>query len=481
VAERGSSGGGCPAVRITTVGVPTRDRAESLRRCLESFAGPDRRRQPPPEYVIVDGSDRPEAGQATLRVLEQFRDRHGATVWYAGPADVSRYADALARHAGLPADVVRFGLLGGDGYPVNTGGGRNVLLLHAVGDALLQVDDDTFCRLRPAPGRQDGRARSTRFDPTEFWPYPDDVPDDPSEPDDLLSVHEELLGQDLAGDDGGRVVATSAGVWGDPGMGSSLYLLSLDGPSRERLLGTADGYRRAIRDRRLMRGVDRPTVGGGLCVALNLGLDHRTLLPPFLPVQRNQDGVFSALLRGCFSNCHLGYLPWMTLHDPPGPVRGGGFWEVGVGSGQTLQALLRQLAPTAAGTDAGTGLWRLGRELVRLAGAPEARFAEAIRTVIAGHLRRFADTLEERLQRHGGRPDYWAADVRQVLQLLSPEAVGRLAAAPADLAVAFGPDAAPRRLQGLGKELGRLLTVWPDMVAAARQLRVQGVRPARPV
>ncbi|HEY1375586.1 MAG TPA: hypothetical protein VGF55_02270 [Gemmataceae bacterium] len=468
-------------MRLATVGVPTRDRVEALRRCLDSFAAPARR-QPPTEFVVVDGSDRPEAGQATLRMLEQFRDRHGAAVWYAGRADVSGYAEALARHAGLPADVVRFGLLGGPGYPVTTGASRNVLLLHAAGDVLLQVDDDTVCRLRPAPGRQDGLVRAPRFDPTEFWPLPDDEPPGPPDQYDLLAVHEQLLGRDV---DGGRVAATAAGVWGDPGMSSSLYLLALDGASRERLLRTEAGYRRAVRDRRLMRAVDHPTAGGGLCVALNLGLDHRTLLPPFLPVQRNQDGVFGALLRGCFENRLFGYLPWMLLHDPaagrPDSTRGDWSRQVGVGSGQIVQAVVKALAPTTTGTDAGARLRQLGQELVRLAAAPEARFADAVRVLIAGHLGRFAAGLEERLRSHGGRPDYWAADVRQVLGLLSPEAVARLAVSPTDLAEAFGPEAALPRLRDLLTEFGRLLAVWPEMVAAARHLRAQDVRPARPV
>jgi hypothetical protein len=49
------------------------------------------------------------------------------------------------------------------------------------------------------------------------------------------------------------------------------------------------------------------------------------------------------------------------------------------------------------------------------------------------------------------------------------------------LAEAFGPGAALPRFQGLLKEFGSLLAVWPEMVAAARHLRTQGVRPAGPV
>lgn len=482
----GSSGQGCnasePPLRVAVVGVPTRDRTESLRRCLESLVGAARRHGRSPEYVVVDGSRRPETRQANRELLGQLRARHQAAVWYAGPAEVSGYAASLARHADLPLDVVRFGLLGADGYPVTTGGSRNALLLHAAGEALLQVDDDTVCRLRSAPGRQDGLVRSPRFDPTEFWPQPEDVPPGPPE-DDLLAVHERLLGKDL-GAEGGRVVATAAGVWGDPGMGSSVYLLAVDGPSRERLLRTEAGYRHAVWGRRLLRAVTRPTVGGGLCVALNLGLDHRSLLPPFLPVQRNQDGVFGALLQGCFGGCLFGYLPWMLLHDPQAarPAPAGGRWshDVRLHSGQIIQALVRWLAPAAGGTDGGDRLRVLGKELVRLGAAPQSRFEEAARVVVGAQLRRLAAALEEQLRGYGGEPDFWADDVRQVLGLLSAESVGRLAVSPADLAEAFGPGEALPRLRDLLRELGRLLQVWPEVVAAARELRSQGVRPARP-
>ena len=173
----------------------------------------------------------------------------------------------------------------------------------------------------------------------------------------------------------------------------------------------------------------------------------------------------------------------MLLHDPSGvrSVPAGGGWSraVGVGSGQIIQALIAWLGPATVGTDAVARLRLLGQELVRLAGVPHSQLEETVRELIAGHLRRIAAVLEERLQSHGSQPDYWAADVREVLGLLSPESVGRLAVSPADLAEAFGPDTALLRLRSLLRELGSVLAVWPEMVAAARRLRTQGVRPAR--
>jgi hypothetical protein len=133
---------------------------------------------------------------------------------------------------------------------------------------------------------------------------------------------------------GGRVVVTAAGVMGDSGMGSPSYFLSLRGASRARLLQSEGVYRYALARQQVLRAVPRATVcDAPYCMALNLGLDNRDLLPPFTPVQRNQDGVFAAILRTCCSGDYFGFLPWMILHvdgyherrrpGVPGPARRG--------------------------------------------------------------------------------------------------------------------------------------------------------------
>jgi hypothetical protein len=478
------SGAEAAAAGIGVVGVPTRDRPDCLRRCLLSLVPPQRRNGPAPQYVVVDGSGTPETRRANRQVLEDLRAGSGAIVAYAGPANVAQYADDLACHAGLPRDVVRFGLLGTDDYPVTTGGSRNVLLLHSVGAALLQVDDDTVGPLLPTPGSRDGLVRSPNFDPTEFWPLPDRGPSATAEQAGLAAVHERLLGREL-GPGGGRVAATATGVWGDPGMGSSVYLLTLDGPSRPRLLSDEACYRRAVLGRRLLRGVTCPTVGGGLCVALNLGLDHRCLLPPFPPVQRNQDGVFGALLTGYFPGRLIGYLPWMLRHDPPGarPDRTGDGWSrtVRLHSGHIVQALVRRLAPVTAPAQGAAALGLLGQQLRQLGASPRTRFATGVEELVVAQAGRLAAVLRDRLRAHREQPDYWAADVRSVLELLTPEAIRASATEPIDLVEAFGPAEALPRLQHLLRDLGQLMQAWPDMVAAAQSLRAQGCAPAGPV
>src|SRR5262249_19251163 len=67
----------------------------------------------------------------------------------------------------------------------------------------------------------------------------------------------------------------------------------------------------------MIRTVNRLTISDSAwCMATALGLDNRSLLPPFMPVYRNEDGLFGLTLRACFDGVYFGYLPSTILHAP---------------------------------------------------------------------------------------------------------------------------------------------------------------------
>jgi hypothetical protein len=182
------------------------------------------------------------------------------------------------------------------------------------------------------------------------------------------------------------VRVTAAGVMGDSGMGSPSYFLFATGPTRARLLQSQCVYRRAVACGQVQRGVTRPTVSDGtFCMALNLGLDHRDLLPPFLPVQRNQDGVFAVLLRACFDNVYFGFLPWMVLHRAPASrQQAEAFLQNGarVTSGQLFEGLIGSYSAGPNRANARQCLRALGRSLEDWGTAPAADFEELLRIVL---------------------------------------------------------------------------------------------------
>ncbi len=503
VCRRGPS---APAPRLTALGIPTRQRTVSLQRCLKSYIDDNRQRGRELHYVVVDDSPNAETQRANRQLLPALKALAHGTIAYAGLEERTSFAAALIQ-AGLPADEVHFAILPDPRFPITTGSSRNALLLHAVGEALLQVDDDTVCQLAPATGARAGLALSSEYDPTEFWFPTDDepLPDGAPEPG-MLAIHETLLGRGLAEvaemadvdlqragsgfyrhlePAGGQILVTAAGVMGDSGMGSPLYFLSLDGPSRARLLQSEAVYRQALTRQRVVRAVTQPTIcDGPYCMALNLGLDNRDLLPPYSPVQRNQDGVFAAVLRGCFAGSLFGFLPWTLLHRAPvsRQLAPDAFWRgaAEVGSGQILEALIGSFAPGPNRGDTRKCLRGLGQALEDWGSAPPGDFEELVRLLLWNQASRKAAQLDRLLRAHKGQPPFWAADVRRLLAIYQEALPERGYVVPADLVTAFGHEALAT-LQQMVLRFGRLLRVWPDLVAAARDLRARGRRLALPV
>jgi hypothetical protein len=503
--ERGTHSPPETPPRISTVGIPTRDRPRSLHTCLLGHLARAALHGSSVDLVVSDDSTRPETRAEVCGMLADLATRSPGSLWYCGPGERARYAEELAREAGLPPEDVRFALVNDEGCPVATGTCRNALLLHAVGEVSLQVDDDTGATLAAAPGSAPGLVLSSAGDPTEFWGFPEDavLPDAGV---DLLELHERLLGRRAADllaaagsaadlnaanaglfrrlESGGRVLVTTAGVAGDSGMGSPLALLMLEGASRARLLATETDYRRAVFGRRVLRAVTRPTVGdAAFCMAMNLGLDHRDLLPPFLPVQRNQDGVFGAVLRACGGG-FLGLLPWVLPHCPPEPRRADPetVWQRAARphTGHLVQLLVGAFSASPGVRSFADRLRALGIALEELGSAPLGEFEEHVRLHVWNALSRPAGQLEAHLKHFGGQPGYWADDVRRALAGLREGLAGPEYARPWDLADAFGAERARELLPRLIRRYGRLLRAWPALVEAARRLRDRGVRPATP-
>ncbi len=489
---------------IASVGIPTRDRPQSLQRCLAGHIESGLRRGRKHDYVVIDDSQRAEVRHENRFLLQALQQRHAVEICYAGPAEKARYAECLIRQAGLPADAVEFGLLNVENCPVATGTSRNALLLHTVGDLLLQIDDDTVCRMTATPGSQPGLTLSSQFDPTEFWVLPEGETPEGAEGD-LLAIHERLLGRGPAGwvsgpdasggmrwDRAGpgffrkvqtgaaRVLVTSAGLFGDSGMGAPLYFLSLSGDSRARLLADELSYRRAVEQQQILRAVTGATVcEGAFCMAPNLGLDNRRLLPPFMPVQRNQDGVFGVLLRTCFPACFFGFLPWAVLHrQPVRPSRAGDSWEQATSfrSGQIVQALIRSFSFGPEQTDEAKNLRALGEALVELGSRPVPEFTRVVRGHIQTHRSLIAAQLERLFQQFAGQPEFWAHDVRRVLKGIQEMSAKGSSFESSDLSEACGDERPGAFLQRLVRRFGRLLRYWPEMVEAARDLRARGHR-----
>jgi len=498
---------------VSRIGFPTRDRPDGLKRAVVSYLENARAFGREPEVSVVDDS-RAEPMVATYRrAFNELADEHGIAVRYADRRRRLLFAGELAQQAGLEPRIVRFALLGDERCPQTYGGCRNTLLLDAVGRLALQADDDTICRPAGPPERGDAQGRlvlASNTDPNELWFFGSADEALASAVDtkvDVFAVHERYLGRspspcivEVAGGSealidvstldahalahldspDARIAATFLGTAGDSGALFPLRFLNR-GATFRRMVASKASYRLAATSRHMIRVVQHPTISDGYaCMTTHAGFDCRALLPPFMPVNRNEDGVFACLLHRLFPHWYAAFDPTTIRHIPP---------ETRMLSARDLRERLRSclangtLVQLIAGfrlTDhaaaSATDLCRLGQSLARLGSASETEFDDVLRSVRASTVARRLEEAEQRLDEEPEAPDYWVADVRDYLRVTRSIPAQPDSHIPADL-----PGSARDRMlvfRDLVRQFGELLHAWPDIFASARRLAEAGHGPA---
>lgn len=483
---------------VSALVVPTRaDRPEGFTPLARGLAGHARDRADARRrhaLVVFDDSVHPGARAECRRIA----DRAGAE--YVGVDEKRRLATSLAAKDVDPA-LVRFAMFGVDGVSFRAGANRNCALLARAGERFVSVDDDGECRISAIPDATARLRLSSAPDPTEFWCFDDRVTALAStRPDrsDLVGVHEHWLGRSLADcardheiatvelDDmsprytervlsgRARVAVTYLGVVGDSGMSAPIFALVQQGRSRERLMIDAERYRGALRSREIVRGVTAPTlVDSGFLMGLAIGFDNRELLPPFLPVGRNEDHAFGGILAHACGDALIGCLPFALLHAPggarafePDALR---FRETKLAD--LVRACIHGAPRLAVDADREAGLVALGDHFVALASRPALEFEAALRERRAFVARSTIAFLELLVRRYDGRPVEWARDVERFAATC--EAAARDdAPIVADELHSMDVDDARRCVRALVRRYGELLIAWPRIVSAARELRL---------
>ncbi len=496
---------------ITVIGIPTRNRTQSLGRAVTSYIRNVRRSGRETEFVVIDDSDDNDVCEANRLMLGGLRERHGTAIAYADRRQRARYADALARYAEAPPEIVHFALLGDERCRARYGAPRNAFLLHAMGAICLQVDDDTVCELAAAPEAAPGLVLSSENDASAYWFFSDQdpFPGSLSLVDvDYLGVHEQLLGKEVLplvaavqnpavrldierispeflanmALPGARVAVTSSGTAGDSGAAGNSHRLFLEGPSFQRLTASESAYHARRSNRHVLRAPIHATIADSMfCSTMNLGMDLRTLLPPFMPVLRNEDGIFGGLLSLCFKNAFKGYAPeYALLHLPPEP-RGPFPARVRMRPFYTNDLILRLLPGGDLNGERSNAdrLAAAGRHLIGLAALAPADFERRLQSLCSQTIAASMQFAEHRLGACTGAPPFWIDDMRRYITSLQEAEKQTDYHVPPDLE----GDRTERLalLQALTNRFGYLLIHWPHLVETALALRQQGCTLAGPL
>jgi FkbH-like protein len=500
--------------RIAAIGFCTCDRPEGIARALDSYLDNAARHGRAFDMLVTDDSRTPDGRARTRGAIAAVARTRGVTLRYAGAPQKAAYARALAAR-GIDPAVARFAvtpeILGG----TTIGANRNGLLLDTVGDPIFWTDDDTVARVCLPPEPRAGLRLASGGDAADHWFFSDHAAALAAAPPvdrDAMAQHEALLGRtvaDLAADGadrgdadatlrarldapGAAVHLSLGGLLGDTGWGAPfgywhapMGYLAMRGRSLERLASSAERYATLTQSRQILRVVDRPTLSDtGFSMTTFAGLDNRALTPPVCPVGRVDDIVFCAVLWRCFPRAAIAHVPSALLHAPVTTRR---FWAGEMTRTAAGVDFCRVLTEAVKAADAGdaddpaTRLRALGRSLTALGAGPQAAYDAFITARLRASGSAFVAWLDDRLAADGRAYPWWAADVTRYRDLLVAAMKRDDHDAPLDLAGGGGAVEARARGREAVRRFGELLSAWPDLVTAARDLRAAGHRLAVPV
>lgn len=434
---------------ISIVGIPTCNRPDNLRLCLESFISNAIKYNHRPEFVIADDSD-DQFMRTNAQLILELTEKFDIKITHLHRQQRARMAQDLSRRLRISSDIISFAISGDDSHDNHTGALRNSILLYGCGKKVLFVDDDTICKtyISPTPDHDVANnnlivTSSYNRDYYYFRTHEDALKYFDSTETDYIGVHESMLGQTTsryissainkknvildskAGSlsdklfaqlpnifNGNGIIATTAtgsigDSWARSHSGGSIEPLNrahnLFGTSLEEFEHnkTTPYVSRLPESYFLYKGITT--------VALNLGIDTALLTPPFAPIFRAQDGIFGILQNKLFPHHFSGHIPIAIEHRRSQPRRRmSDDFEHVLTIGMMTVSLISSYSVDSVADD---GFRDIGSYLSDLANRPVEQFETIVRSECLKLMRGYIQYMESVLAYSHDAPDYWQNDV----------------------------------------------------------------------
>ena len=320
----------------------TCDRPEALQRLLKALQD-----QVPPQQVealfVIDDSRDNDSAASNADVIEAARSGMRMPIYHiniAARADLlSHLKDNLPESSHTSVDFLLTRSYWGDAPTY--GLARNLALLLSVNYRALVMDDDILphALTPPLPSRNlsidhpDAREAvlyTSAADQQKHAVIADYNP---------LTTMLKSLGQSLGrvlnanlsgasalkGIDGrlttpfgadSRIHLSQCGTWGDPGTVDSGWIFFQPEASIKRLLNNPSEPENLLAARAGWLGYRGATIGPYGTLSQLTGLDHRTLLPPYLPAGRGEDVLFGIMLQRLHPESAVFNEGWAVPHYP---------------------------------------------------------------------------------------------------------------------------------------------------------------------
>jgi hypothetical protein len=477
----------------TDVVILTCERPVALRRCLASLVTQISASSHCTRVIIIDGSQ--VHADATRAVVRDFVGLTTA-VEYWGHTEVARLYDALKAplpRCYRPEGTLRFSPIGA---------GRTLALLLTAGCDVVMIDDDVLWDAWISPERHDGLDCVGHDDPRKwrfFRSRPEALASLTRDRVDILAEQRRVIGRSLCGlasiagsgldlqeackhvmgvlttHRSSHIKCTFMGLAGDSAQYSPLRML-LSPALRRTICADDDSAISALESREVSRIVRRTTVThDSACMGYTIGLANRSILPPFIPNGRNEDGLFGTMVLLSDPSALFAHLPVGVVHDSDKAAQ---IDNLLLPAGQTriadlLNAVLQAFA-THLGDSSATRLSRMGALLVDIGQLPYSEFRELIVDVVVASRCRDISAFEGCLEvlYRDQAPARVAEVCREYVDAIRRSLACSGSFVPAEFASAAGGERESwQGVQSYIREFGELLTEWPSLWSRAADLR----------
>lgn len=493
---------------ISSVFIITADRPASCGNALSSFIESSRRNGRQPRFLVMDDAKSLESRAGCMKQIDERAEQFGDSVAYCGRQEKELYVRNLER-MGIDGDVARFALLGiNDDDLVTIGANRNCALVESIDEVAFSVDDDLVCQVAPHPQRHAALRLCGHFDARDYWTFADRnevIAQTHWEDVDVLKQHERLLGASL-----GNLVAeagianidiqhacdhmlagmlrgtshvsvTVGGIAGDSGGRAAKWMLASSGQTMANLMASRAAYDMAFSSREVLGVAPQPSVTHKpFCQTANIGLDNRSLLPPFFPVGRGEDTVFGVLLVSAFPHCFLGHVPFALLHLAEGGRKYEQSFEYRISE---LLGHLIASSPCPAGMSRPMALRKIGRHLEEIARLSDEDFwavvCDTVRDQTTFSMRVAQKGFSE--EKFAACPDYWQQEMLNWHLQTVKQLQDFTSFVPDEYKSRYSLQLAKIKTQDMVAKAGKLLCTWPDLIEAARELKCREIHLCKPV
>lgn len=489
---------------LNQIAIVTSGRLSSLRRCLISYARHCDAVGRKCSFIVFDDTETYEDRKQCREWLIGFSRKYGVDVSYSDPTRKRRFARQLQAE-GIPWTILDFALGGSRAIHPSPGRNRNAMLIHLVDELFFCSDDDAFCR--PSDFRYGDQSVNVlkqgalSLDAYFFSSRKDAFAASQEGDCDVLAMHEALLGQSIeqlrwapsewtyfrrvlgrvpvagSGNEGTETVSvTVSGVVGDSGIPDYFGFLLKSGSVRDRFLEAMRGQSEAFISRNIVRGVNRPSVApkGYVFTTTGTGFDTRVLLPPFIPSGCGEDSLFGYLLTLCDPRSFSAHVPVGLAHDPD-TAR---FYN-DLPPAPTLVQILVILFGTCQGlieVSTEERMRAVGRHLQEIAQADVMSFGQSIKDISRQIMQGWIELYMRRLTPQELGTAVLAEPIQRWVTQLRKSIRSDTIAVYEDFDVIPDSNESLRIIQECFLNYGLLLQAWPDIIAAARELRQRDYR-----